>query len=146
MAEGTPQAVPLKYFADDRGWSLMNLFAGVLGGGQCNYSLLYPGVFKAWHRKQADFWVILHGMAKLGVFDESRMEENGYRGHTFVVGEKSPHALIIPPPLWHGLTCVGDAPCGLLYYVTQEYDPQSPDEERVAYDTFPAFRWEMEHK
>ncbi|MDQ2730488.1 MAG: spore coat protein [Armatimonadota bacterium] len=148
LAEGRPQVVPLRYFADDRGWSLMNLFTGVLQGGQCNYSLLYPGVYKAWHRHklQTDFWVILHGMAKLGVFDEKRRDEPGYRGETFILGEKQPAVLIVPPSLWHGLTCVGNQPCGLLYYVTHVYDPRSPDEERAGHDAFPSFQWDIEHK
>lgn len=148
LAERQPQVVPLSYFADDRGWSLMNLFTGVLNGGQCNYSVLYPGVFKAWHRHrlQTDFWVVLHGMAKIGVFDEDRRHEPGYRGHTITAGEKRPCAVIVPAPLWHGLTCIGGEPCGLLYYVTHAYNAESPDEERIAHDAFPSFRWDVEHK
>jgi dTDP-4-dehydrorhamnose 3,5-epimerase-like enzyme len=136
---GKAEVVPLRYFADDRGYSLMNLFTGVLQEGQCNYSVLYPGIRKAWHRHrlQTDFWVVLSGMAKLGVFDESRQDEPGYRGQTFVVGDRNPCA---------GLTCVGSEPCGLLYYVTRAYDPASPDEERRAHDSFGSFNWEVEHK
>jgi dTDP-4-dehydrorhamnose 3,5-epimerase len=85
-------------------------------------------------------------MAKIGVFDESRREEPGYRGRTFVVGEKSPHALVIPPKLWHGLTAVGSQPCGLLYYVTKTYDPMNPDEDRIPHDSFQNFCWDIEHK
>lgn len=148
VASRRPEVVSLRHFADDRGWSLMNLFTGVLDGGQCNYSLLYPGVFKAWHRHQSqtDFWVVVHGMAKIGVFDEDRRDEAGYQGHTFIAGEKNPQAIIIPPPLWHGLTCVGPEPCGLLYYVNRIYNATQPDEERIAHDAFSAFRWEVEHK
>jgi len=145
---GQPQVVGLRYFADDRGWSLMNLFTGILNGGQCNYSLLYPGVYKAWHRhqKQTDIWVVLHGMAKIGAFDDRRRDEPGYKGHTFVIGEKNPQAVIIPPPLWHGLTCVGGQSCGLLYYVTHAYNPTAPDEERALHTNFPGFSWDIEHK
>jgi len=138
-----PKALPLRFFADDRGWSLMNLFVGVLHGGQCNYSILYSGVYKAWHRHatQTDFWVVTQGNAKIGVYDQENQKQ-----WTFFLGEKSPQLLIIPPGLWHGLTPTGNAPCGLLYYVDQEYDLKAPREERRPHDFFPAFRWDVEHK
>ena len=59
-AELEPVFVPIKPFADDRGWSFMNLFAGAMSEhGQINFSVQYPGVVKAWHRhdQQTDFWI-----------------------------------------------------------------------------------------
>ncbi|MEE9131583.1 MAG: hypothetical protein V3T84_16330, partial [Phycisphaerales bacterium] len=58
-AELEPVFVPISPYADDRGWSLMNLLAGAMSEqGQINFSMQYPGVVKAWHRhdKQTDFW------------------------------------------------------------------------------------------
>src|SRR6185503_16484951 len=46
-----PIFVPVAPFADDRGWSLMNMLNGVMGPqGQVNFSVQYPGIVKAWHR------------------------------------------------------------------------------------------------
>ena len=59
-----PLLIPASIFADDRGWSVMNLMQGVLGpAGQSNYSVMYPSVIKAWHRhtKQTDFWLCING-------------------------------------------------------------------------------------
>ena len=138
-----PVFVAASVFADDRGWSIMNQMQGVMGPeGQINYSVMYPGVIKAWHRhkRQTDFWMCLHGHIKVGVHDE----ETG-RTWLAVVGEKRPGILIVPPPLWHGASTVGDAPAGLLYYVTHAYNPESPDEDRRAYDSIKGFPWGVRH-
>ena len=57
-ANNEPVFVPMSVFADDRGWSHMNLMQGVLGPeGQINISQVYPGTIKAWHRLVSGiFW------------------------------------------------------------------------------------------
>ena len=139
-----PMFVPAQFFADDRGWSLMNQMQGVLRPeGQINFSTQYPGVIKAWHRhrKQTDFWMCLTGHLKVGIHDSDRDQS-----WMVVIGEKRPGTVVIPPPLWHGAATVGPTPAGLLYFVTHAYDPASPDEERCAPDAFAGFPWEVEHK
>jgi dTDP-4-dehydrorhamnose 3,5-epimerase len=138
-----PVFVPQQLYADDRGWSLMNQLQGVLRPeGQVNFSCQYPGVIKAWHRhaKQTDFWVCLTGHIKVGV----HREEDG-ASWCAVIGERRPGVMIIPPPLWHGAATVGDAPAGLLYYVTLAYDPKNPDEDRREYDSVRGFPWGVRH-
>ena len=140
----TPQFVPTAHFTDDRGWSLMNQMQGVLSPeGQINFSMQYPGVIKAWHRHalQTDFWMCLVGHLKVGIYDQ-----DADRAWSIVIGEKRPGTVIIPPPLWHGAATVGHTPAGLLYFVTHQYDPDKPDEERAAHDAFPGFPWQVEHK
>jgi len=135
-----PVLVPITAYADDRGWSFMNLLVGVMSErGQINFSVQYPSIVKAWHRhdKQTDFWVCLHGQLKTGVYRES----DG-AAWMVVIGEHRPGVLIIPPPLWHGAACVGPAPAGLLYYVTHTYDAAKPDEHRRAWDSVAGFPWE----
>ncbi len=142
-----PIFVPATYFADDRGYSLMNQMQGVMGPqGQINYSTQYPGVIKAWHRHhlQTDFWMCLVGHIKVGV----HREDDG-ASWLLVTGEKKPGVLIIPPPLWHGAATVGDQPAGLLYYVTHAYNAQKPDEDRRAHDSISVngigFPWHVRH-
>ncbi len=144
-AESTSEPVffPVTPFADDRGWSLMNLMTGVLSEqGQINFSQQFPGVIKAWHRHslQVDFWCCLTGQLKAGVY----REDDG-KAWLAVIGEKRPGVLIIPPTLWHGAACVGPTPAGLLYYVTQAYNPANPDEDRRPYDSIDGFPWGTRH-
>jgi dTDP-4-dehydrorhamnose 3,5-epimerase len=143
LSRNEPVMVPASYYADDRGYSLMNQLQGVLSAqGQVNYSVQHPGVIKAWHRhrKQTDFWMCLRGHIKVGV----HREDEPFAWLT-VLGEHAPGALIIPPPLWHGAATVGAEPAGLLYYVTHAYDPENPDEERRGHDSLPGFPWGVRH-
>ena len=144
----------LNKFTDSRGWSLMDIYEVAKeitriegettspnwlrdGDFQINYSLLHPGVVKAWHRhkNQDDYFCILHGMAQVGVYSE----ENGPEKH--FIGEHNPAVVHIKAGEWHGLTCVGDEPCGLLYLVTKKYNPTEPDEERAKWDDFVGPDW-----
>ncbi len=139
LTQREPVFVPASIYADDRGWSVMNLFQGVLTPqGQINFSLMYPGVIKAWHRheKQTDFWLPATGQIKVGV----QREEDG-QTWMLVTGEKHPGITIVPPKLWHGAATVGHEPAGLFYYVTRRYDPADPDEQRRAYDSIDGFPW-----
>jgi dTDP-4-dehydrorhamnose 3,5-epimerase len=144
QSRGEPVLVPQQFYADDRGWSLMNQLQGVMSAaGQVNYSVTYPGVVKAWHRHdlQTDFWMGLQGNLKVGV-----LRESDGSAWTAVIGDRRPAVVIIPPPLWHGVATVGDQPAGLLYYVTHAYDAAKPDEERRAADAFAGFPWAVVHR
>ena len=143
LEQTEPIFVPVKTFNDDRGWSVMNLMTGVLREqGQINFSIQYPGVIKAWHRHgvQTDFWTCALGHIKTGIY----REDDGARW-MLVIGEQRPGVLIIPPPLWHGAATVGPTPAGLLYYVTETYNADAPDEQRRPFDSVRGFPWGLRH-
>jgi dTDP-4-dehydrorhamnose 3,5-epimerase len=80
------------------------------------------------------------GHLKAGIY----REDDGRMWMT-VMGEQRPGVLIVPPGLWHGAAAVGPTSAGLLYYVTERYDPQQPDEQRRPHDSVPGFPWETRH-
>lgn len=156
-------------YADDRGRSVMSLLdhVGELPG-QFNASVMYAGAVKAWHRhaRQDDHWMVLSGALKIGLFNSEErvmtatlrlagptpgadkvatVEIGPNQGRPIFLSEHRPGVLHIPAGLWHGGVAVGGREALLLYYVTQKYDPQRPDEERAAWDAF-AFDWGTEHK
>ena len=138
-----PVFKPVVPFVDDRGWSYMNLLAGVLGeSGQVNVSVQHPGVVKAWHRheRQTDYWCCIGGHLKAGVY-----REHDHRAWMIAIGEQCPGVLVIPPPLWHGAAAIGATPATLFYYVTQKYDPARPDELRRSWDSVEGFPWGTRH-
>jgi dTDP-4-dehydrorhamnose 3,5-epimerase len=139
-----PLFVPACAHVDDRGWSLMNQLQGVMRPeGQINYSVQNPGVVKAWHRhrKQTDFWICVMGHLKVGIH-----RETDRKSWVIVTGEHKPGVVIIPPPLWHGAATVGPRAAGLLYYLTHQYDPASPDEDRRGHDSIEGFPWDVVHR
>jgi dTDP-4-dehydrorhamnose 3,5-epimerase len=153
---GEPLFVPAPVYADDRGWSIMNQFQGVLSPeGQINYAVLYPGAIKAWHRHrdQTDFWFCVQGHIKVGVFREA--SDNGARpaatavvgdAWSIVLGEKRPGIVIIPPTLWHGVATVSHEQAAMFYYVTRAFNAATPDEDRRAFDSVPGFPWSIQHR
>jgi len=145
--------IPLDKFADSRGWSLNDIFALAKKNMrspseltndeikspydyQINYSILYPGIVKAWHRHkhQDDYFCILKGMAQVGIVNEEGAKK-------YFIGEHNPGIVHIKAGEWHGLTCVGNEPCGLLYFVTKEYNPRVPDEERAPFEKYVGKDW-----
>ena len=128
----------LPKFADSRGWSLNDIYGRVDGYPyQVNYSILYPGIIKAWHRHehQDDYFCILKGMAQVGIYSD----ENG--PEKFFIGEHNPAVVRVKAGEWHGLTAVGNEPCGLLYLVTKKFNPAEPDEERAGPFEFVEKEW-----
>mgnify|MGYP002001203015 FL=1 len=149
----------LDRFVDARGWSLngiYDMFEGSmfpeerLNEFQINYSILHPGVIKAWHRHkyQDDYFCVLHGNAQVGIFSETPDQDGRLRApEKHFIGELNPKVVHIRAGEWHGLTCVGEEPCGLLYLVTNKYNPKNPDEERASWENFaPEGFWFPENK
>lgn len=150
------RVIKIDKFTDARGWSVNDIHKIVrtnlthpneahtpydtaysFKDCQVNYSILYPGVVKAWHRHkyQDDYFFVLHGMAQVGIYSD----ENGAEKH--FVGEHNPSVIHIKAGEWHGLTAVGTKPVGLLYLVTNTYNPTFPDEERAPHDSFVGHDW-----
>jgi dTDP-4-dehydrorhamnose 3,5-epimerase len=134
-----PRVTSLNKFADSRGWSLNDIYAQIplTSRQQVNFSILYPGIVKAWHRHkhQDDYFCVLTGMAQVGVYSD----ENG--AEKFFIGEHNPAVIHIKAGEWHGLTAIGDKPVGLLYMVTKDYNPNEPDEERAGHLSFVDDEW-----
>lgn len=132
--------IQLPKFADSRGWSLNDIYDVVPqtpgSNWQINYSILYPGIVKAWHRHQYqdDYFCILKGMAQVGIVNE-------HGATKYIIGEHNPAVVHVKAKEWHGLTAVGDEPCGLLYLVTKKYNPNNPDEERWPFDKYVGKDW-----
>jgi dTDP-4-dehydrorhamnose 3,5-epimerase len=138
MIEGVKMK-QLKILPDDRGF-----ITEIIKGGeetfaeikQTTYSETYPGAIKAfhWHKKQTDIWFVASGMAQVVLYD--LREDSPTHGQTdiFYLGEQNRAALLIPPGVAHGYRVLGIKPVKLFYHTDQTYDPQNPDEERIAFD------------
>jgi dTDP-4-dehydrorhamnose 3,5-epimerase len=129
---------PIKRFVDDRGFfcevmrtDWMDLF-GEDKIVQANHSFTFPDVIRAWHRHlrgQVDYFLALKGTIKICAFDDitSELDE--------VVSSGSDLQVVrMPGYYWHGFKAVGNEPVMLLYFTTNLYNPEDPDEERRAWD------------
>ncbi len=95
---------------------------------QANFSYTYPGMIRAWHRHlrgQTDYFLVLKGAIKIGVFDDKTAELN-----EIVSTALNLQAVRVPGHYWHGFKAIGDEPAMLVYFTTNLYDYKNPDEER----------------
>jgi dTDP-4-dehydrorhamnose 3,5-epimerase len=131
MIDGV-RTIPLRRFPDDRGW-FMELYRESGLPDRCrqsNLSFSCRGVIRGLHyheRGQSDLFVCLSGTARVVVLDL-------VSGATFSadIGDDNPVAVFIPGHHAHGYEALTDVL--LLYHVTREYDPASPDEQHVPWN------------
>jgi len=129
----------LKIFTDDRGFLTEILKEGeevFKEIKQATYTESYPGVIKAfhWHKKQWDIWFIAGGMAQVVLHDLRKDSPTYKKTDVFYLGDDNRQVLLIPPGVAHGYRVLGKKRARLMYFVTEKYNPETPDEERIPFD------------
>ena len=117
--------------------------------GQCYVSMNYPGVVRAWHwhKKQDDFFVVVKGMIKVGLYDLREGSPTQGEAAEFYLGDNNSIMLKIPVGVVHGYKTVGTEPSLLINFPSEVYDPQEPDEYRLPWDTDQIpFDWDIQFK
>jgi dTDP-4-dehydrorhamnose 3,5-epimerase len=124
--------IPLQRYEDERGWFCELRRDSTLPRGtvQTNVSFSRKGVIRGLHyheRGQDDLFVCLQGMARVVVLDRET-------GATFTedIGDDNPVAIYVPGTKAHGFEALTDLL--FCYHVTEEYDPDDPDEHGVPWD------------
>ncbi len=123
---------PLVRREDDRGWFAELMRASELPKPvrQANLAHSRRGVIRGLHyheRGQDDLFLCLQGMVRVVVLDRQT-------GETFTedIGDRNPVAVYVPGRHAHGYEALSD--CLFCYFVTEEYDPASPDEHGVPWN------------
>ena len=126
------ERIPLRRVEDERGWFLEIRRESLLPKQtrQTNLSYSRQGVIRGLHyheRGQDDLFVCLEGTARVVVLDRES-------GETFTedIGDENPVALYIPGRHAHGFEALTDVL--FCYHVTEEYDPDDPDEHQIPWD------------
>ncbi len=129
---------PIKRFSDERGFFtevMRKDWKDIFGEdeiAQANLSVTYPGVIRAWHkhlRGQTDYLIALKSAIKICGYDEKTGELN-----EIVSTGQDMQVVRIPGHYWHGFKVVGAEPAMLLYFTTNLYEPDNPDEKRRAWN------------
>jgi dTDP-4-dehydrorhamnose 3,5-epimerase len=121
----------LDIFRDNRGYLISlrandEFFNGKFG--QSLISVVYPGVIKGLHlhKKQTDFSVCIKGNIKYVTVKES---EKGNKIESFIIGEKNPLLIRVPPGVWHGYTAL-DKEATIIHVMDEIFNPINEDVER----------------
>lgn len=151
--------------ADSRGFFIEQLKRGDLDDAgelfipeqpfaQMSRSIVYarggnpPEPIKAfhWHQRQWDYWDVVGGNARVVLVDLREESPTAGAVQVLQLGEDSPRMVAIPPLVAHGYQCLGFRDVHLVYYVTEPYDPESPDEGRIPWDDRRiGFDWRVEN-
>jgi dTDP-4-dehydrorhamnose 3,5-epimerase len=137
--------IDLKLHSDDGGYFLELLRLEQYPVKQVNYSLVMPGAIKAWHLhyKQSDIWFVPPGNRLLVGLRDCRIDsDTSCDTMRFIMGD-APKLLIIPPGVAHGCANVGSTPSSLIYFVTETFDIENPDEQRLEWDFFGDDFWKV---
>lgn len=102
--------------------------------GQVYFTTAYPGVVKAWHfhKIQTDFFACVHGEVKLVLYDRRKESPTVGMVNEFYLGIRGPKLVAIPPEVYHGFKCIGTEEAIMINVPTESYNPEKPDEYRVA--------------
>jgi dTDP-4-dehydrorhamnose 3,5-epimerase len=124
--------LPLERRDDERGWFVELRRESLLPKRtvQTNVSFSRRGVIRGLHyheRGQDDLFVCLQGTARVVVLDRASDET-----YTEDIGDGNPVAIYVPGTLAHGFEALTDLL--FCYHVTEEYDPDDPDELGVPWD------------
>jgi dTDP-4-dehydrorhamnose 3,5-epimerase len=134
----------LKKHKDNRGF-LMEMLRGSdkikadgpKAFGQVYLGAVYPGIVKGRHRhfEQDDHTCIIRGDAAIHLEDGREGSKTKGAKQVILAGEQNGWKLVrIPKGVWHSIENIGTDVCWLVNYVTREYDPKKPDEERGDFD------------
>ncbi len=143
---------PLVTHSDDRGYfrEILREDDGLLSRfGQTSITKTYPGVIKAfhYHKKQDDLWYIADGMVRVVLHDIRPSSPTHGSTQVVYAGEDNPVLILIPVGVAHGYQVLGNKPALLFYHVTRSYDPNDPDEERLAWDDATVdFDWTVKNR
>jgi len=109
---------------------------------QVHISTTFPGRVRAWglHPGGTDRLFVVSGLLKIVVFDGRRDSPTCGQLNEFVVSEKNPGLLIIPPCLYHGWKNIGTSEAIIINMPDKLYDYEQPDALDLPWDSEAANR------
>lgn len=113
---------------------------------QVNLSVVLPGVVKAFHfhLQQEDLWYVSpHERLLVNMVDlRAESPTKGVR-QRLILGGGANVLLRIPSGVAHGGANLWSQPVNLLYFMSGQFDPQQPDEQRLPWNNFGEDIWKL---
>jgi dTDP-4-dehydrorhamnose 3,5-epimerase len=114
--------------------------------GEIYFSVIYPGVIKAWHlhKQMVLNYAVIQGMIKLVLFDDRASSPTRGNIVELFIGDENYCLVKIPPGIWNGFKCISTksaivANCATLPHDPQEIERISPFANKIPYD------WSLKH-
>jgi len=113
---------------------------------QINYSKSAPQTVKGWHihENQEDVWFVTPDSKFLvGLADLRAGSPTKDKAMRLVLGEGKAHLVYIPRGVAHGYRNLQDKDGSIIYFVNSTFNPDAPDEKRLAWNAFGEDFWEI---
>jgi dTDP-4-dehydrorhamnose 3,5-epimerase len=116
----------------------------ILGGPivQVHTTTTFPSRVRAWglHQRSTDRLFVVHGLVRIVVFDGRLDSPTCGVVNEFMVSEKNPGLLVVPPNLYHGWKNIGTTEAVLINMPSEMYNHEAPDALDLPYDSDAAVR------
>jgi len=136
--------IPLRRIPDERGCVLHMLRRDdplFEQFGEIYFSMVYPGVVKAWHlhKKMTLNYAVIKGMVKLVLYDDRPSSPTRGTLVELFTGELDYSLIKIPPNVWNGFKGIGTEPAIVANCATIPHDPDEivrmdPKSGQIPYD------------
>lgn len=113
---------------------------------QINISVVLPGVIKAFHfhEHQEDLWYVSpYDRLVVNLIDVRQDSPTKDQHMRVILGGGSNTLLRIPAGVVHGGGNLWDKPVNLIYFVTNNFNPSQPDEQRLPWNHFGEAMWQV---
>jgi dTDP-4-dehydrorhamnose 3,5-epimerase len=109
---------------------------------QVHITTTFPGRVRAWglHQLGTDRLFVVSGLVKIVIFDGRKASPSFDALNEFVVSEKNPGLLLIPPNLYHGWKNIGNREAIIINMPDRMYDYEQPDALDLPWDSEAAAR------
>lgn len=114
--------------------------------GEIYFSVVYPGVIKAWHfhKTMTLNYAVVGGMIKLVLFDDREGSATKGELQEIFTGEEAYSLVTIPPAVWNGFKGCGVKPAIVANCASEPHDPaeivrMDPFSRKIPYD------WNLKH-
>ena len=140
---------PLKQIPDERG-KVMHMLRRddpwFERFGEIYFSVIYPGVIKAWHLHKIMTlnYGVVSGAIKLVLYDDRDGSPTKGELQEIFTGEGCYSLITIPPNIWNGFKGIGTKPAIVANCATEPHDPS----EIVRMDPFSKkipYNWDIKH-
>ncbi len=114
--------------------------------GEIYFSLVYPGVIKAWHlhKEMTLNYAVPIGMIKLVLYDDRKESTTHGDLVEIYTGQLKYALIIVPPMIWNGFKGVGAEPALVANCATHPHDPDEIVRIDPFTDTIP-YKWDLKH-
>ena len=109
---------------------------------QVHITTTFAGRVRAWglHQYSTDRLFVVSGLVKIVLFDGRRESPTVGKLNEFVVSEKNPGLLIVPPNVYHGWKNIGTTEAVIINMPKRPYDYEQPDALDLPWDSDSARR------